>query len=212
MIVSVIKFVFWFLVFMGTEKSFRSFVGSVLPRYKRRLQRHGLLRQYTSNMPALFHSVIATTYALYCIASGTFSLPVFTAAYFVYDISQNIQADLLVHHAIACVMLAISESTSERKRFAGYIMFTECSTIFLCLLLIFRGPGKAQRVLESEERAIVDKLKVAFAATFLATRILLLPCVIFVFLRIEDLVACLSVSLLWCLNIHWLEKMVRFVR
>lgn len=200
----------WWLAFDAAETLFSNVVSEMLPNYKKRLSESGDTRQYMGNAPALINSIVCTGISVNNIYSKTWSYPIPLVTYCIYDSVRGTTRTMNIHHSLALFLVFLSNMNKHSRAVAPYFLFTELSTIFLCLLGIIRGASTSPRSLTVQwEREYAEVLKELFVASFLGCRIIApLPCLYYLFEN--DWLALLFALPLFFMNVHWLSKLHRF--
>lgn len=210
MIFEAFQFAGAWLVYDTAEHTLNNFIVGVMPNYSRQLHERGLLRTYTSAAPSLINSVACTAWSLISIALGEYTIPYFSFAYFAYDTARGCTREMMIHHGIAAFLISISTHDESTSTVAPHVLLTECSTIFLNMLVILCGPTKSsQRLnLTASEMRTKSALKTLFASSFILTRMGVLPFAMH-WIWNKNKYTFAALLPLQLLNVYWFLKLVK---
>lgn len=161
-------------VLAACKTCFERMLKDSLPVYHINLKRAGLLEEYVMNAPALCNALWSTIFAVYCIIRGTWSTPYMPFVYFAMDGFYTNSWTMRFHHLIGIVLLSMGNG---HPFLAPFVLFTECSTIYLCCKCMIKGHHKMPRKnLSPQEKSDIDWLSWQFRVVFVLSRLVILPC------------------------------------
>ncbi len=206
----ILSFLFNFSLLELSEQYFHNFIQNSMPIYCNFLSEARLLRFYTSNIPALINSSWCTIYGLYCWFFQVWDKPILPIAYFIHDIFHGCKFEMVFHHTAATVLILIS--TPEHYKIAPIILFTEASTIFLCLASILNGPPGCRRTLIDIEKIKLRNFKTCFVVTFFICRLILFPLQHLKNFNELKIMENLLLTALTVQNITWFFKIIKKIK
>ena len=158
------------------------------------------LDEYASHTTGLSNAVFSTIYAICCIVGFTeWKMPAACIAYFLYDM-KTARPTHVAHHLLGLFLIFFSEMEPV---LAPYLLLTEFSTIFLCLRGQLKGVKGVPRTMRVSEKKLVKLYDKAFFASFIITRLIILP---YAALQIKSGVLVVPAWTLFGINLLWAAR------